>query len=232
MTVLVVLSATYYQIQHLLDLPNSEETLTASDIVKNDVWLAEKSRVEKKNGRWSTGLLASYPIDTAQRCSKDPPTAYVFSCRRTADCAYSTESAWLIAQHQRKCDVALVAIQAQPEERIASGGGFPCTEVGINSIIGSKGALRGHMTKQHASTEFTPRPCEHGCNPNKVYDKEFNYKRHLKEKHGAHLQGAHKIFDEGTLQKYLPVASTTQRWLKVQACPYKSSCTAKSFGTP
>lgn len=237
------------------------ERYASINVVKNDRWLQEKTRVEKQKIPWTQDTLALYPVDPGPLRGRDSPTPFVFECRKTRGCTFTTVWASEIAQHQARCDSSLVAIHVARNDKKASGDAYPCTHPGCKRVLLTEASRKSHMKKYHPDEDWIPKACEHGCNPKKIYDIKFNYDRHQKDVHGdasdrfpvmcsvvactdkkkhhniasyrKHLESVHNITSADELQKYLPMAATTSRWVREQPCLSQDpSCTATKFHAP
>lgn len=228
----------------------------ALNIVKNDAWHQQYLKFLDDNIPYDS--LASYPTDPAMLCSKDPPTPFVFVCRKTKGCPYTTCVNSLAAQHYALCNEDLVS------SRLQQAPGLPCSICG--TVLANAITLKKHIKEQHTQVQgWTAKPCEYGCNPKKLYDTPRSYSRHQQDKHiqnrwpaqctfpgcseiknfwnlaglRRHLVEDHDIAadDERSCQ-YLPSTGSIRRtWKKIQPCPTiaavidETPCLIRIFGS-
>ena len=223
------------------------------NIVKNEVWIRQRmGRIDRSIGV-REDLLSIYPETSAELYSKDPPEPYIFACLKNPGCKFITPHSKDIVEHVKVCNPALVAKRQQISNFMESGGGFPCHYDGCSKVFMNHNHLRYHIKDIHKSrVDWVPIPCEHGCNPNKLFDSAYNYDRHQRDKHSGdgryptsctvaecttpektfsnqsyyrrHLENDHGITDAKELQKYLPPQASKRRWIKGQPCPTGLGC--------
>lgn len=115
-----------------------------------------------------------------------------------------------------------------------------------------KQQLATHIRTTHT---FVPKPCEHGCDPETLYNNYTVYRNHLKKMHDPkypascifpgctststfstvyslkyHLQDTHKLTDFYEIDSYVPPPDATRKYVESQQC-WMEGCgeTIKSF---
>ncbi|PSK56788.1 hypothetical protein B9Z65_6412 [Elsinoe australis] len=175
--------------------------------------------------------------------SRNEPSPYMFHCRQTPACTYRTIKLGLLEQHEGSCNDDLVAAAAHEEPDTSI---LRCDHPGCSFETSSgRRSLEKHRQDTH---DWIPKPCEHGCEPGKIYLKKSAYTDHqikihsgrwpavcsfpecteqkqFKDQHtlAYHLTKAHGLTDAQARLPYLPPIPAKRQWI-VQSC-FKSGCT-------
>lgn len=218
------------------------------NVVKNDAWHQQFLKVNQQGASYTPEMLQQYPVDSDLLHGKDPPSPFVFHCKKTKGCLYQTTVGSLMAQHNEACDEALVTAAAEKAMADAQGLGLPCPHDGCSTILANSVSLKNHVRDFHTDTaDWDPKPCEHGCRPDHFYTTPRAYKRHLQERHSEnnrwpvqcsfpqcdekknfwtlaslrrHLTTDHSVTEDDELRGYLPNTGVTRKmFVKQQPCP-------------
>jgi len=163
--------------------------------------------------------------------SRDDPTPWIWHCLKTKGCTYQSVLKGLLTQHETVCTETLVAALQEgfPESSL-----FPCTWPDCHKTYGQMKSLTQHVKLVH---EWKPVPCEHGCEPFKIYQTGSAYTDHQSFKHSGrwptpclypgctsdqafnsagmvkyHLNKAHGITDPQQRLQYLPPLRAKEKW--------------------
>lgn len=195
----------------------------------------------------------------SQGHSRDGPQPFMVKCRKTAGCSYESIHGKDMTVHELICDEERVQDQnAAAAQLTAPGGKVYCPRQGCTfSTLASKNPNNAadhislHIKDKH---DFLHKPCEHGCEPGRVYTTLTAYKAHQNGYHNdrwpvecsfpgctnstqfrdlgnlkKHLRRTHNL-ENGNMAPYIPSRTPVIRWA-AQTCvddDYESRAVFKS----
>ncbi|KAJ5910250.1 hypothetical protein N7504_004893 [Penicillium tannophilum] len=99
--------------------------------------------------------------------SRDEPTPFVFHCHNHG-CSYETIIKDTLQQHERACSGH------------RRGGDVVCPHANCGKSFTNQKCLIAHIRRTH---QWVAKPCEHGCEPTKVYSTFGSYEYHIRMAH-------------------------------------------------
>jgi hypothetical protein len=179
--------------------------------------------------------------------SRDEPTPMLFPCDQTSGYSFT---AWYVDRmriHRAIRTEERVQAASAVAEALPAMDEFKCNYEGcdfVPSPIGTrspKNQLADHVSNKHT---FESKPCEHGCEPDKLYHTKGSYYDRMRSKHRPgwpvsctypdcdqpektfptltgikyHLRSYHQLDDEELLP-YLPAPDAKRVYVDGQVCP-------------
>lgn len=166
--------------------------------------------------------------------SRDDPTPYLFHCQKTEGCQYTSFKRMLLQQHESSCSQAM--LDGIKEAAATAKDRIPCSVPGCGKSYNNKSHLALHMKQVH---EWIPKPCDHGCDPAKIYQTGYAYDDHKAQAHSErwpalctvegceetkkfasartlkyHLEHRHGIKDPEEQTEYLPDRPARRKFIK------------------
>lgn len=151
--------------------------------------------------------------------SRRRPSPFVWSCRKTPDCPYTTVRRGDMDIHETRCSNESVRAVFEKSE---SGHQLACSYTGCDykatasTQHKAKVILDLHHKDNH---EFVAKPCEHGCEPEKLYHNLSGYQYHLQSRHSGRWPApcrfpdctSDRLFNDATnLKQHLRIAHALQ----------------------
>ena len=174
--------------------------------------------------------------------SRNDPQPFVYTCRKISGCPYQSIRAGQLRQHESTCTELRVQARNEPVAET-----LHCEQCGFKTTAG-KACFREHARSFH---QWTPKPCENGCQPEKLYKSRAQYVQHIDFVHNGrfpiacsypdcvetkmfnepktlhtHLEKHHGLTDINERNKYLPPRKAVPTWVE-QGCVV-TACRSKS----
>ena len=213
------------------------------NIVCND-GLALAARSSTSSGSILPNAMELYCMSGG---SRDEPTPILFTCDQTPGCSFTHWYVESMRVHRAVCTEERVQAVSAAVEALPAMDEFKCSYEGcdyVPSPIGTrppKNQLADHVANKHT---FESKPCEHGCEPDKLYHTKDGYREHMRSQHRLgwpasctypdcnqsektfptlngikyHLRAYHKLDDEEVLL-YLPAPDAKRVFVEGQVCP-------------
>ncbi|KAK3718658.1 hypothetical protein LTR37_004875 [Vermiconidia calcicola] len=127
--------------------------------------------------------------------SRNDPTPYAYRCRATEGCSHTTRFHHEHLAHELLCDPErnrTKQLGADILEQVGTGAlddskrkcpyaGCEWVSLNEDETVAAE-RLKHHITRVH---KFTPKPCEHGCSPETIYDTASQYGHHIQKEHSS-----------------------------------------------
>lgn len=159
----------------------SQQLLSPADFILkySKINIVNKSRFDKEWAHYQAGASFEESIGKLSVIgnSRDPPTPMEHQCRKTLGCPFKAFRLDSVMKHEFRCSEALVEKAAARENPDKP---FKCTRGDCDAEFNSDEALNKHIKNIH---DFEPKPCPHGCDPEKIYTSEGSYRGHLSKSH-------------------------------------------------
>lgn len=150
--------------------------------------------------------------------SHDASTPFIYKCKNTVGCSYTTTRSDYYTLHLKCCNEDLVQRQISVES-------FPCLINRCTSILQAKCYLTAYMLNTYNTFNWTPKSCKYGCKLLKVYTNLHTYQKHQNAYHtltctfagcttperqfkseldlSNHLEEAHDLIDDEDKDSYM-----------------------------
>ena len=121
----------------------------------------------------------------------------IYGCQKTFNVPPAKE------RHEQIC--TLISDEAvQEHQRKQALYTWPCTEPGCTKRFRDREQRSHHIRYNHGNGAWIPKPCEHGCNPDKLLRSHTAHANHIKDYHGTYkaqkcpVEGCEhaKVFDK------------------------------------
>lgn len=205
----------------------------------------------KKFSDEQVGFEDSIGYHSVRGGSRDEPTPYIFHCRRTEGCDYTTIKKALLDQHELSCSTRAVEANAQEKDIPPDADVLKCTHPGctFQTSSGQK-LLNRHVRQKH---EFSPQECD-DCDDGIMYQTSGSLEYHKTTVHSGrwpskclvpacpdtrewgshasmvnHLRKNHGLLTAEAYNPYLPPYPEKKQWIK-QECVV-ATCTNKTLFT-
>lgn len=172
--------------------------------------------------------------------SRNAPSPFIHACRKSNGCLFTTIDPDALRSHEAHCSNAKAELLSASVQKLASGPAeFICTYEGCDFapapfVEHPEQLLAAHVRNVH---KWQAKPCEQGCEPDKLYYSESRYQYHISTKHSgrwpakcsypacehptkfvnlaglkAHLKNTHKL-DDAALTPYVPARPDRKQWI-------------------
>jgi predicted transcriptional regulator len=176
--------------------------------------------------------------------SRDEPTPMIHKCSKTPGCTFTSYAPDYFKSHQSLCSQERMDRFATALSVVDESDAYACTYEGCGYKpapgTDQKQQLGTHIRTTHT---FVPKPCEHGCDPETLYNNYNMYRNHLMKMHDPkypapcvfpgctstskfatvynlkyHLQDTHKLGDFYEIDSYVPPPDPVRRYIETQQC--------------
>lgn len=215
-------------------------------------FVARYSKVNVVSGRTFANAYLQLDDDVLQETSviggsRDMPTLMLHKCCKTPGCLYAAIRIEELLLHEKQCSQErLDQIRADRSKLADVAAELACSYEGCNYVPApgsvaksAKQMLEDHVKNNH---KYVPKPCAHGCEPEKLYYTTHTMRNHLVTKHSSrfparcsylectnttafaklsglkrHIRTTHKLDDE-EMVAYLPPPEPIRKYVDGQQC--------------